>query len=711
MGSELFKQYQVDKSTFINGGHMNMWKIYNGTHKTLKNKVCVFVFDKADLNQYSSKDRDAIIAVLKKEATGLVKYKHPNILSIVEPLVEDKYSLGFVTEYFSNTLTKWGQKTEPSKIEIKMIISDICHTLNFLHNDCGDVHMNLNPDCIFINEDNTKIKIGGFNFAMGQNDISNFSFNNFTPECNPCLSYLSPEAILDNKISSKCDIFSLGMLIYNLILHCKEDAICLNSNTPETYRKVYNENQIEKLINNKKQLTEGDKEIILKLIENDYKKRPDTFSIMKYEWFTDYTLKALIFIENLATNDIKKNVMFLKELPSMLGLFEEKIIARKFLPCLLINLKNELLINPILPVIFTICHLNFKSINFNQIVWPYLIDIFKLKTIPAASLYFLLTKIPFIGANISNDDFSHHCLDIICKALDCGVSKIQRAVIKNIVFISQKVDSKIFIDKLYPRLNQIMLISNDVNLKSQIIFSYLKLYDIIDRNIINTSFISNIEEVIRKNSEFKICYAVVDLMGELEDSFSIDAIINKIIPLLVVILGKGKITSQLYEKISFLVQKFLEKVKRARDNEIKEENKETEEEEIKVMKRLEGDAITIDIDVTSKNIMKKGNEFLKEFFSESTTKKEIIEEKVNTITKDTSNYTFAQIIDLKSKTNENKQSTSLSLSTSKKKNGWDDEDNDDDFPSIIPQQKEEPQKKIQKITKIEKATLDSLLDD
>ena len=361
-------------------------------------------------------------------------------------------------------------------------------------------------------------------------------------------------------------------------------------------------------------------------------------------------------------------------------------------------------------MIFTICHLNFKSINFNQIVWPYLIDIFKLKTIPAASLYFLLTKIPFIGANISNDDFSHHCLDIICKALDCGVAKIQRAVVKNIIFISQKVESKIFIDKLYPRLNQIMLVSNDVNLKSQIIFSYLKLYEIIDRNILNSSFISNIEEVIRKNSDFKICYAVVDLMGELEDSFSIDAIINKIIPLLVVILGKGKITSQLYEKISFLVQKFLEKVKRARDNEIKEENKETEEEEIKVMKRLEGDAITIDIDVSSKNVMKKGNEFLKEFFSESSSNKKeevetVKEEKSKTITKDTSNFTFEQIIDIKPKTNENK--SSLSLSKEKKKNGWDDEDNEDDFPQIVPKQ----EKKIQKITKIEKSNLDSLLDD
>lgn len=710
MGSELFTQYQVDKSSYIAGGHMNLWKIYTGTHKILKNKVCVFVFDKNALGQYSSKDKDLILAVLKKEATGLVKYKHPNILSIVEPLVEDKYSLGFVTEFFTSTLTQWVKK-DPSKIEIKMIISDICQMLNFLHKDCGDVHMNLNPDCIFINEENTKVKVGGFNFAMGQSDISNFCYNNFTPECNPCLSYLPPEAILDNKISTKCDVFSLGMLIYNLITH--EEAICLNSNTSETYRKKYNNAQIVKEVNSKKQLTEGDKEIVLKLIENDYKKRPDTYSIMKYEWFTDYTLKALLFIENLATNDVKKNILFLKELPSMLGLFEEKIIARKFLPCLLLHLKNESLINPILPVIFTICHLNFKSINFNQIVWPYLIDIFKLKTIPAASLYFLLTKIPFIGANISNDDFSHHCLDIICKALDCGVAKIQRAVMKNIIFISQKVESKIFIDKLYPRLNQIMLVSNDVNLKSQIIFSYLKLYEIIDRNILNSSFISNIEEVIRKNSDFKICYAVVDLMGELEDSFSIDAIINKIIPLLVVILGKGKITSQLYEKISFLVQKFLEKVKRARDNEIKEENKETEEEEIKVMKRLEGDAITIDIDVSSKTVMKKGNEFLKEFFSESSSNKKeevetVKEEKSKTITKDTSNFTFEQIIDIKPKTNENK--SSLSVSKEKKKNGWDDEDNEDDFPQIVPKQAKQ-EKKIQKITKIEKSNLDSLLDD
>ena len=238
MGSELFTQYQVDKSSYIAGGHMNLWKIYTGTHKILKNKVCVFVFDKNALGQYSSKDKDLILAVLKKEATGLVKYKHPNILSIVEPLVEDKYSLGFVTEFFTSTLTQWVKK-DPSKIEIKMIISDICQMLNFLHKDCGDVHMNLNPDCIFINEENTKVKVGGFNFAMGQSDISNFCYNNFTPECNPCLSYLPPEAILDNKISTKCDVFSLGMLIYNLITH--EEAICLNSNTSETYRKKYNE--------------------------------------------------------------------------------------------------------------------------------------------------------------------------------------------------------------------------------------------------------------------------------------------------------------------------------------------------------------------------------------------------------------------------------------------------------------------------------------
>ncbi len=128
------------------------------------------------------------------------------------------------------------------------------------------------------------------------------------------------------------------------------------------------------------------------------------------------------------------------------------------------------------------------------------------------------------------------------------------------------------------------------------------------------------------------------------------------------------------------------------------------------MKRLEGDAITIDIDVSSKNVMKKGNEFLKEFFSESSSNKKeevetVKEEKSKTITKDTSNFTFEQIIDIKPKTNENK--SSLSLSKEKKKNGWDDEDNEDDFPQIVPKQ----EKKIQKITKIEKSNLDSLLDD
>ena len=108
--------------------------------------------------------------------------------------------------------------------------------------------------------------------------------------------------------------------------------------------------------------------------------------------------------------------------------------------------------------------------------------------------------------------------------------------------------------------------------------------------------------------------------------------------------------------------------------------------------------------------MKKGNEFLKEFFSESSSNKKeevetVKEEKSKTITKDTSNFTFEQIIDIKPKTNENK--SSLSLSKEKKKNGWDDEDNEDDLPQIVPKQA----KKIQKITKIEKSNLDSLLDD
>ena len=46
MGSDLFSNYTIEKTPFLQGGYMKLWKIYHGTHKVRKQEVCVFVFEK-----------------------------------------------------------------------------------------------------------------------------------------------------------------------------------------------------------------------------------------------------------------------------------------------------------------------------------------------------------------------------------------------------------------------------------------------------------------------------------------------------------------------------------------------------------------------------------------------------------------------------------------------------------------------------------------
>ena len=116
MGNELFGEYNIEKEPFLTGGYLNLWNIYRGIHKERKQNVCVFVFEKKNLNKFQKEEQNDILNSLKKEAQSLIKYKHPSILGIVEPLLEDKNSIGFVTEEFKYNLSSWVKSINPSKL-------------------------------------------------------------------------------------------------------------------------------------------------------------------------------------------------------------------------------------------------------------------------------------------------------------------------------------------------------------------------------------------------------------------------------------------------------------------------------------------------------------------------------------------------------------------------------------------------------------------
>ena len=584
MGSELFSNYTIDKTPFLQGGYMKLWKIFHATHKARKQEVCVFVFEKKSLERFPKSEHNEILLTLKCEAYMLGKFKHPSLLSVVEPFAEDKNSLGFVTERFDYTLNSWISSTKPSKLEIKQMVIELAKAILFLHNDAHVVHNNLNPDIIFIDVNN-KIKISGLSFSIedpplqgGDIDISKYSPNavqNINPHNNvlslPDLSFIAPELIFNNKSFYSCDMFSLGLIIYQILKDHLGDTkshlfMKLSNNSISSYKNFFN--SYDTYLSSKLKFENDDNFLLSKLLQKDHNSRPRVGEIIDTPWFNDPKLKALNFIMNLESNDQKKNIEFLEKLPKIIGMFENKIIIKRFLPALLKAIKVETLINPCLPAIFSICESPSFNISFGKDIWPKLKDLFKLRSLPAAAIYFLISKVQFIGEHISQNDFSQYFLNLICKAMDCNVPKIQFVVSNNMKFIAKSIDSLSFKNQIFPRMMQVVSSTNSKTLKIDMLNNIKVLYTKLDQNLINDKLLSSLEKVRKTDNNNDVCMCICDIYLEIAKIVNLEGIANKILPNLISMLVTANITKNNFDKIMGLIRTYLDQIKKNRYNEL-----------------------------------------------------------------------------------------------------------------------------------------------
>jgi SCY1-like protein 2 len=328
MGSDLFSNYTIEKTPFLQGGYLRLWKIYHGTHKVRKQEVCVFVFEKKSLEKYPKQEQGEILLTLKCEAQMLVKFKHPSLLGVVESFVEDKNTLGFVTERFDYSLNSWMMNVKPSKLEIKQMVIELAKAILFLHNDAHVVHNNLNPDVIFIDANN-KIKISGLSFSIedpplqgGDIDVTKYnppSVHNINNQNTflslPDLSFVAPELIFNNKSFYSSDMFSLGLVIYQILKdHLGDNKthlfMKLSSNSINAYKNFMN--SFDSYLSTKLKFENDDNFLLSKLLQKQYNQRPRVRDIIDTPWFNDPKLKALNFIMNLESNDQKKMWNFLR---------------------------------------------------------------------------------------------------------------------------------------------------------------------------------------------------------------------------------------------------------------------------------------------------------------------------------------------------------------------------------------------------------------
>ena len=149
MGSSLFPNYTMEKKPYMK---LKFWQIFSAIKKASGDKVSIFIFEKKTIDKKNEKEKNIILQMLKKEPETLLKIKsHKNILKIIEPLTEDSYSIGFITEYVDYNLKDWVKNCRPSKFEIKYIIYQLLTIIISLHNDYQLSHNNLNIENIIVN--------------------------------------------------------------------------------------------------------------------------------------------------------------------------------------------------------------------------------------------------------------------------------------------------------------------------------------------------------------------------------------------------------------------------------------------------------------------------------------------------------------------------------------------------------------------------------
>ena len=570
MGSSLFPNYALEKKPYL---ELQYWKIFKGTNKSTGENISAFIFDKKVLDKKPEKEKDNILLCLRKEPETLIrgKNKHKNFLNVIEPLQEDNYSLGFITENINYNLISWINNYHPSKLELKYIIYQILSVVIFMHTEYHISHNNLNTDNIFITDKNF-VKITGFMFNTSlikeNNNNNNIIFSKNIVEAFYDLKYIFPELILNNEITNNSDSFVIGLISYYLLgdKNNNNDLFILNDNSYDSYKNTYKNINIDKKIN---MLSNDEliRDFLKCLLQNNAEKRKNLTQVQNSKFFIDSEdnnkLIPLCLLSKMESGEIAQNYDLLKLLPNILNLFSKKEKEFLILPNLLYYLKYENLINPIVPALFILSEQN-KEINFEEKIWPTFKKLFNMKKLPAATLYITLKKISFLINNLDKSEFNKYCIPLMCKSLDCGVQKIQEVVLEELPNILKNLDKNEFQKSIYSRLVKIIIQTKNIKLRKKIMNFFIYLSDYSDSYFINNTFLDDIEKIIKSETTLNICKNAFILYEKIKLKVNDKSVRSKIIPSLLLMMCNGEISEELFNKGENIIHSYIQKIKEKR---------------------------------------------------------------------------------------------------------------------------------------------------
>ncbi|KAI5967392.1 ppk32 [Candida theae] len=360
------------------------WTIYPAKHKTNNRIVSVFIFDKSKFEsqvhrmcQMSSLAANSSPKKVIKECYELVKFevnqlsklRHPQVLTTLEPLEETKTKFLFVTEAVVSDLNTAASK-DLDELSIQKGLLQVAKGLQFIHNQCNIIHLNIRPSSIFINNQGDW-KLAGFTFLKNLNEISpqerdNFYIMNsssFIPFANLNLSFTAPELIVDAqpKLDFANDIWSFGMLIFHLYNYDEGVSLIHLQDTTSIQDYKHQFRKFESKFYSHRASPNELKYILKKVPEQLYPLFPQLLARYPYDrlrldrfidsdFFNGTIIKAMWFIDEFTTKSIDEKLVFMRGLlkvePStqsaLISRFPSAFRSSKILPLLIGQVINEL---------------------------------------------------------------------------------------------------------------------------------------------------------------------------------------------------------------------------------------------------------------------------------------------------------------------------------------------------------------------------------
>jgi len=223
---ESFGKYKIEKQIGVGGTAA----VYLATHTGLGRKVVLKVMS----NELFMQDID-YKKLFIEEAQTIARLHHPNIIQVYDVNTEGG-RIYIEMEYLSGGTLK-DRIQEDLPFDPIKIISNIAAALQYVFNASGTIHRDIKPSNILFREEDDELTAVLTDFGISKTHNNDSEFTNIgvrvgTPR------YMSPEQLMGGYIDQRSDLYSLGIIFYELLsgqLFNKDQApgVIENFSTPQ----------------------------------------------------------------------------------------------------------------------------------------------------------------------------------------------------------------------------------------------------------------------------------------------------------------------------------------------------------------------------------------------------------------------------------------------------------------------------------------------